>query len=144
MNIVEKIVAKVREIAAARPDTVYGTYPDGTGCLYTLGICSDGSCGCLFGQAIKEVDPKAYAMIADLEIVDLGGTGTIRDIIVGNKFDMFFDEDVDPDSDDSNLVAMLNWCERVQMLQDGNLMQNRPRKPWGEAIAEADKEFEIV
>lgn len=49
-----KLIATVRRIVKARPDTKYEEMV----CHYVKGQCSDGSFGCLLGQAFKELKVK--------------------------------------------------------------------------------------
>lgn len=51
---IEKLVTMVRAIAFARPETYYLEKK----CQYAIGKCSDGTVGCLFGQAFKELKVK--------------------------------------------------------------------------------------
>lgn len=55
MTTVEKIIAKVRELAAASPENKYIGFPDYCVCYYTAGKCSDGTEGCIIGQALVEL-----------------------------------------------------------------------------------------
>jgi hypothetical protein len=57
LSLVGSLVTKVRELATAKPETVYRPAwtdePLPTGqCSYLGGTCSDGSVGCLVGQAL--------------------------------------------------------------------------------------------
>lgn len=49
----------VRKIAKERPDVKYGMPESGT-CSYDEGVCSDGSVGCIFGQAAKLLGEPLY------------------------------------------------------------------------------------
>ncbi len=48
MQIIDQLILKVRELAAASPDCTYG----GGNCRYESGLCSNGTTGCLLGQAL--------------------------------------------------------------------------------------------
>ncbi len=55
MDDLERLVLEVRKIATERPDVVYlGN------CYYDSGECTDGSVGCLLGQALQAIDWPIY------------------------------------------------------------------------------------
>ena len=56
MDKLDELVAEVRSIASDRGEV---TYPDGP-CFYDKGECSDGSVGCVFGQALDNIDWPIY------------------------------------------------------------------------------------
>lgn len=106
MFTVEELVAKVREIAKSRPDTIYtGTEK---GCEYNAGRCSDGSIGCLFGQAMKELGEH---------YLEYGGY--IDSVLSGNL-------KIAKNSDPKVL-----WCRKVQYCQDNS-------RSWGSSVEYAD------
>lgn len=112
MLTVEELVSKVREIAKSRPNTVYtGTH---RGCEYNAGECSDGSIGCLFGQAMKE-----------LGVFYLDYTNYI-DVILSNRLKIA--EPSDP---------KVMWCRKVQYCQDGGL-------DWGSSVEKANDYYPEV
>lgn len=110
----KQVVSAVRELAAARPDTIYNRTGMGR-CEYAAGECSDGSVGCLFGQALKSLGIEPW------KLRDQGGNrisfalGDLGIIPVADKFE-------DPD---------VRWCARVQRSQDGG-------SNWKMAIVYAD------
>ncbi len=55
MDRLDLLVAEVRKIVAERPDVSY----DG-GCRYDSGVCSDGTVGCLIGQALGAIGWDLY------------------------------------------------------------------------------------
>jgi hypothetical protein len=92
---VKELIAEVRRIAAERPDTVYRQPSTSCGCFYEKGECTDGSVGCIFGQALNNL---GYPVT---------GTASI-DIIARSRFV-------------GNCLVILAWCREVQNVQDGGL-----------------------
>ena len=56
---IKKVYDEARRLVEESPDNIYKA-PDGeyADCSYIKGKCSNGSVGCLFGQAIKNVHPN--------------------------------------------------------------------------------------
>lgn len=46
-----ELIAKIRELATERPNNKYVPEMDDASCSYATGHCTDGSVGCIFGQA---------------------------------------------------------------------------------------------
>lgn len=105
---VSDLIAKVREIAAERGDVTY-CYEEA--CCYASGECSDGSIGCVFGQAFAAlgIDPASF---------DDSPIPTIGHIIRRSR----------------HAGEQLAWCERVQERQDAGYT-------WGEAVSIANAEY---
>ncbi len=108
MFTVEELVAKVREIAKSRPDTIY--YGTEQGCEYNAGLCSDGSIGCLFGQAMKELG-ETY--------LEYGG---FIDSVLCRRDNLNIAKHGD---------VKVSWCLKVQNNQDSGT-------DWGTCIKSAD------
>lgn len=51
---VEQLVAEVRKLANEKPGNVYEAEPEYS-CSYDTGVYSDGSVGCIFGQAFQRL-----------------------------------------------------------------------------------------
>ncbi len=66
MDKLDELVAKVREISAKRPEVSYGG-----ACSYDTGECSDGTVGCLIGQALDAIDWGLYPEDSGDTISDL-------------------------------------------------------------------------
>lgn len=120
----KQLVAKVREIVSLRPGVKYKPDevrdPDNPGhvsCLYGKGTCSDGSEGCIFGQALVALGVDRGSL-DDGEI--LGEISEVLDSL---------------DIADNN--GMDEWCMVVQKRQDEG-------KSWGEAVAIADEKFPLA
>lgn len=112
--VIDKLIAVVRNIAYERPDTTYGKsieFKDCPGlCMYNKGECSDGTIGCIFGQALAAIGP--YYPPTDLQ--NMG----ISDVLDHYGIDYADDQ--------------LDWCEKVQEGQDKG-------RAWEAAVAEADE-----
>lgn len=64
---IEDLIQTVRDLASESPDNIYNR-PEGMSvCLYNKGICTNGSVGCIFGQAFRklgiEVDEDGWIVI---------------------------------------------------------------------------------
>ncbi len=66
MDRLDRLVAEVRKIVAKRPEVSYGG-----ACSYDTGECSDGTVGCLLGQALDAIDWGLYPEDSGDLIVDL-------------------------------------------------------------------------
>jgi hypothetical protein len=109
---IDDVIAGVRALAAEFPECVY-TSPDDLGCYFTLGRCSNGSVGCLIGQAValqggKLPDDEKVGSIEILALLHNNGIAGVP-------------------------IRTLSWLVTVQGGQDSG-------KPWREAVAIADTE----
>lgn len=116
-----EVVAAVREIAAERPDVKYDVV-EGAGCLYSAGRCSDGSVGCIVGQALV----KCGFDVAPLDTSDDENDG-------GIKTAGFACRHIGVETDDFEAA---NWLDNAQHWQDSG-------HPWGDAVKFADGELEL-
>ncbi len=64
MDKLDQLIETVRKIARERPDVTSDTKT----CMYESGVCSDGSVGCLFGQAFEAMGWKPYDPVASQTI----------------------------------------------------------------------------
>ncbi len=103
---VSEIIREVKRLAAESPDNVYN--PNGAGCSYTLGDNTNGSRGCIVGQALK-------ALGVDLAALREG----IIEVCLNR---------IPHESDVDNGIL---WLAGVQGCQDS-------RNPWGEAVLNND------
>lgn len=113
MKPIEKLIEQeVRRLAKEAPNNIYTMDNASQSCSYTKGICSDGSIGCIFGQAIKAIG------LANTPALLYGkDTTSIRELlqeIIGRPSFYF-----------------VMWCEKVQNAQDS-------LHPWARAIKIAD------
>lgn len=121
LSIVDNLARKVRELAIARPETVYRPSPTGqaspaTRCSYLGGTCTDGTVGCLVGQAFF-----AIGFTADqLRPVDHLGIEEALENLLPSEFS-------------AEEYRQVRWLESVQNAQDNG-------HPWHEAIDIADQE----
>jgi hypothetical protein len=75
--------AAICKLAAAHPDNTYQKPKGSNYCFYKKGDCSDGSCGCIVGQALvslnvdfyEKVNASAQALLEELGI--MGDTRTM-------------------------------------------------------------------
>lgn len=72
MFTIKDIENKVRELAAASPDCVY-IKPEGGGCNNIRGDCSNGSVGCIVGQAVIALGvPRSFFEADGCELCGAG------------------------------------------------------------------------
>lgn len=72
----DDVIQATRELAAEFPDNVYEKEVQRINCFYTKGPCSNGSCGCLIGQAlIKAGVPKER--LEEFDAKEQGGVSTV-------------------------------------------------------------------
>ncbi len=108
---VKDIIQEVRRLAKESPDNKYENID---GCFYSQGMCTNGSIGCMFGQAFKNLGIKIPDNLDRSGIV-----GVLSEL----KLSEFNDHSM--------------WCLDVQKLQD-------TRTTWGEAVSTADQEWKNV
>lgn len=115
MNI-QTLIAEVRRLAKEYPDTVY-VRPEGSkSCSYRHGTAA-GSCGCLFGQAARNVWPELYGV---MERIEEGGRTAPVSLAVQRVLSTHADQ-----------LSLVLWCDRCQVRQDGG-------DTWAKAVAYAD------
>jgi hypothetical protein len=120
-SAIDQLADKVRELAIARPETVYRPAPTGqtspaAHCSYLGGTCSDGTLGCLVGQALLAVG----FTVEQLRSVDLFGIEEALDKL--HPFELT-----------DHQYQQVRWLESVQNAQDNGYA-------WREAIAIANQE----
>lgn len=113
---IQDLITEVRSIAQKRADVIYTKQDDMETCSYNYGSCSDGTVGCLFGQALQELG-------FDTSEVDNENIDTVIERLV--------EKDRDPKTE-SYPSEQIEWCALVQMNQDHGLS-------WGVAVYKADK-----
>lgn len=106
-----ELEAEVRKLAAEHPDNIY-TKPNaqGAGCFYGKGTCTDGSCGCIVGQALARLGVS----VLELDVKLIGYVPEVMSHLCIS----------DPKKRQS-------WLFNVQRRQDLG-------KTWGEAVEWAD------
>jgi hypothetical protein len=113
----EDLIQNVRQLANDAPYNTYEGNKNGYGCCYAKGECSDGSIGCIIGQAMITCDESITEYISD----------PARQ---SKQFELLWD-----DMCETNLMEMsreeMNWCSKVQGLQDDGVA-------WQEAVSQAD------
>ncbi len=106
----DELVAEVRKIAAERPDTRY----EHKGCFYDQNECSDGSVGCVFGQAFRAIDWVPYKS---------GEKFYIAGVLLREGY--------------ASSDLRLKWCGVFQCQQDRGFT-------WEEGIVVADEEIHLT
>lgn len=61
------LIEAVRNLAAESPDN---RYMGKSKCEYSRGRCTNGSCGCIIGQAIRKIDTEVFGVIELREAQD--------------------------------------------------------------------------
>jgi len=110
------IINKIRQSGIDRPDTYYSK--SGDMCYYTDGLCSDQSQGCIFGQALIELDKD----------------GDFRSIIDDNNYEdivSLLDRLVGSGWVETPTPEQYNWWESVQIGQDLGQSGTKAKKEAG-------------
>ncbi len=94
MFTIEALIDEVKKLATEHPDNIYIMPEETVTCMYNDGTCTDGSIGCIFGQAIKRLDPE-------IKIVETG----IADLLKNHLKITMTDQ-------------QLLWCRMFQIKQD--------------------------
>jgi hypothetical protein len=116
-KVIDNLVAKVRELAAARPDNVYRGDP---GCEYAGGESSDGTTGCLLGQALLALGFTARAL-RKLDEQSVSSINVALKTLLGT-------DNLPPNK--------VRWLRRVQDAQDIEVA-------WGQAVLAANQEVPL-
>lgn len=114
---IDKLISAVRGLALKSPNNVYVRPAGALCCSNVKGTCTDGSVGCIIGQAIRIVDPT-FEFINDLEECSIRSNNK-PDSLLSNK--LGFDHGSDK----------LMWLKCVQRRQDKG-------DTWCEAVKYAD------
>lgn len=125
MITTELIIKTVKDLALASPENKYNRpNPNPNGCSYVHGVCTNGSTGCIFGQALQSLGFSAEDLLT-LERYGLNSFECTTGIswLLGK-----LEISVPP--------AHEQWMLNAQQMQDfGNT--------WIECIANADKHYPI-
>lgn len=82
MLTLRKLIIKVREIVKERPDVKYRGVASKDGhkpnCFYDRGECSDGTVGCIFGQAAVALSVPIGSIQASINKLGIKGTDQER------------------------------------------------------------------
>lgn len=114
-----QVKAEVERLAKEKPDNVYSNGRGGSSlCMYTQGTCQDGSVGCIFGQAFRNLGINP-ALIAKLDEDALNAAAALHFLNITR---------LPP----SGHVAE-NWVTAVQNSQDAG-------DPWGDAVSRLKNE----
>jgi hypothetical protein len=112
---VHNVIAEVRKLAAEKPDNCYVPTDAWGGCCYDKGQCTDGSVGCIFGQALQRLGRP------------ITGCGSITQALCDSRW--FEPLTIDLDNE-------VEWCKLVQQYQDANLS-------WGKAVESANRLYPL-
>lgn len=110
-----KLVARVRALAAAAPENVYQKY-NGRSCSYTHGECSNGTLGCILGQAMAAEGIDTHSI----------GEGAFDEVV--SSLPKLFGYDT---AEQAMGSAQYEWLKAVQEAQDGGAT-------WAEAVGRTD------
>lgn len=133
---IDSLVAEVRRLCETTPDNRYSIGPelkrmrsgaDLPACSYIDGTCSDKSCGCIIGQAFKNLG------ITRAQLKEIDEAGSIRQVFYANKGDGEYYRDIvfsscDPTED---VDLKIDWLKAIQNWQDHGYT-------WGEALIHAN------
>lgn len=116
-DFLNELVTKIRELGEKYPFATYQKPDECTTCRYDIGHVENGpnSCGCIVGQAMREVSPENYERIASKEI---SFTYLSRCVL-----------ELGP-------CIQTIWIQSVQNAQDAGLS-------WGAAIKQANENYEF-
>ena len=129
MRSAKQVIAKVRELGANAPENKYVSNNGFTICYYHIGKCTNGSTGCIVGQALME----------------LGWVSQYDLLFYAHEYRLYTDEHL-IFNDTTNITSLfkkllidcqgneLQWLARVQDKQDRG-------STWGEAIKNADYSY---
>jgi hypothetical protein len=107
----EALEAKIRELAAASPDTIYISDEE-EDCKYTTGKNGE---GCLIGQALVALEPELLPVL-----INLDKNRTVRVNLIGKHLPI--------------KLKVSKWVINVQDLQDDGIC-------WSECIKIADGKY---
>ena len=109
-----QLARTVRKIASDRPDVKYMAQGN---CMYDTGACSDGSVGCIFGQAINQLGLKVPHNFEGCSI------NMVLEEINTVKY--------------SDQTKKMQWLDIVQASQDVGMS-------WAAAVSKADRVCGVV
>jgi hypothetical protein len=106
------ICVNVRELSSESPDAIYGLR--GSGCRYASGSVSNGSCGCIVGQAVRRSghDPEP---LDNARSFPVSATIALQRLLEPGSWEW----------------EELQWLRCVQLAQDDGVA-------WGLAVVYAD------
>lgn len=84
-----EVLKEVRRLKKAYPDAIYNRPKNVNACFYSKGIVKNGpkTCGCLIGQAIRNIYPDLFTKLKNNEIRN-GASSAADDIdLIGNSVD---------------------------------------------------------
>lgn len=114
---IQDIENKMLELIRANPDNIYNS--QGGPCSYLRGVCSNGSEGCLLGQAL---------IALGIEPSRLGLTQSIASLLY-NLYDIGL---ISEHPDDSHVTNRIAWAQSIQDM----------RHSWGRILTTVYSEHE--
>lgn len=108
----------VRKLAADSPDTLYCKPDDSIFCSYSKGACTNGSVGCIMGQALVRCGLGTTLALAQK-------WGSINNFVL-------FITNTDLEKLPTPVVLTIRWLQEVQTQQDQG-------RTWRDAVALADR-----
>ena len=117
ITTIQELIEAVRAEAKKRPEVYYQREAPGAPCSNTRGKCSDGSCGCIFGQVLlKDADDARRKIIEDYD--NCGIFAVMEKLAIATS------------------VPESQWCLTVQDHQDNGFL-------WGKCVEAADRDCPI-
>jgi hypothetical protein len=116
MITIEQLVAEVTRLAQENPENSYEQ--TAIACYYNKGTCTNGTVGCIFGQAFRNLEQP----LEDIFDSHCGNTG-IRIGIVLKELKL------------NNIPELVNWCSEFQYWQDRHCS-------WNQCLVNANKSIQ--
>ena len=113
----QDLIQTVRQLANDNPTNCYEGNKDGQGCCYARGKCSNGTIGCILGQAMIACDHEVTEYISDKERQT-------------KQFELLYESMINEGLIEMSRQDMI-WCSEVQKYQDDG-------ETWADAVAYAD------
>lgn len=101
MDKLDSLVAAVRKLAQDAPANRYTRAVNDRVCSYDRGSCTNGSIGCLIGQALHVLDYRTDGVT--------GGIRSVVRVLLGVPYE---------ESTSRSTVSAVHWLDVVQMNQD--------------------------
>ena len=122
VDFLKKVLVEIERLAAEYPGAIYVRPHGFRECSYVVGgFTGEGklptTCGCIVGQAIRNVDPKISAWLEQPEFSTMKAVDMFWGLLE-EHFAMSYAEDEAPDHTQLMRAQMIDLIERVQANQD--------------------------
>lgn len=140
VEFVKKVLVEIERLANEYPGAVYVRPYGFNRCSYVVGgFTGEGklptTCGCIVGQAIRNVDPKLGAWLEQPEFRTMNAIDMFWNLLEEHFATSYADDEV-PDTTQRMRTQMINLIESVQGLQDGG-------HSWRKAIAHTKSFYDL-